>query len=492
MRSLACVLVVALGASSALAQQTLTPLTSLTVRPASAPVPALKYRLAPPPRDLVPGNAAIFYHRAILMVKEARAARQAEESASPKDRDEAVYRWISGPLSEVHREEARKELRSFQNALHEVELGARRRDCDWEFDQRDEGYRLLLPDIQASRELARLVTLRARLAVLDGQTDEAIHWLQVGLTLGRHVGHGTIFIQDLVGLAITNQMMRPFEDLIQAKGTPSLYWALANRPRPWVDPLPAFDGERTMLEQELPALRDLDGPPWSAEKARRVADEILKKIGPLAEVRWLRLKEDASTEGPPSLDDLMPRLTLAGVVLKVYPEARRALIAEGIPAAQVDAMPTFQVALLNAHRKLERLNDDMYKWVGLPYWQSYDRLDEAMPRDVETKLADPLFTMFTMLTPALNSVRVAGVRTERLLDAYQVVEALRLHAAAHDGKFPTGLDSLKDAPAPLDPATGKPFDYKVEGETATLSAPLVPGGPDHPLYKLNCSIRLAR
>ena len=47
------------------------------------------------------------------------------------------------------------------------------------------------------------------------------------------------------------------------------------------------------------------------------------------------------------------------------------------------------------------------------------------------------------------------------------LEALRLHAAEHDGKLPA---NLPDVTVPLsdDPFTGKPFHYVLDGNTAHL------------------------
>ena len=46
---------------------------------------------------------------------------------------------------------------------------------------------------------------------------------------------------------------------------------------------------------------------------------------------------------------------------------------------------------------------------------------------------------------------------------------------------------------PLDPATGQPFAYgKVDDTTATLSAPVPPGAPDHPTYQIRYELKLAR
>ena len=55
-----------------------------------------------------------------------------------------------------------------------------------------------------------------------------------------------------------------------------------------------------------------------------------------------------------------------------------------------------------------------------------------------------------------------------------IVEALRLHAAAHEGQLPARLADI-GVPMPVDPVTGKPFDYDAEGATAHLRGP-APGG----------------
>ncbi len=48
---------------------------------------------------------------------------------------------------------------------------------------------------------------------------------------------------------------------------------------------------------------------------------------------------------------------------------------------------------------------------------------------------------------------------------------MRLYAAEHEGKLPAALDDIKEVPIPVDPVSGKPFGYKLEGGTATLDAP---------------------
>jgi hypothetical protein len=77
--------------------------------------------------------------------------------------------------------------------------------------------------------------------------------------------------------------------------------------------------------------------------------------------------------------------------------------------------------------------------------------------------------------PATAKVTVQGVRLDRRIAALRCVEAVRLYAAAHDGKLPAKLDDIKEVPIPLDPFTGKSFEYKAEGDKVTIEGPAPEG-----------------
>ncbi|MGO9463394.1 MAG: hypothetical protein ACLQVF_04430 [Isosphaeraceae bacterium] len=467
--------------------------TAITLRPATAPVPALKYRLVPEHSTLVPGNAAVFYHRGILMLVQNRPKLVGKghdaPGANPDMVDElTVANWTNGPIGEIPRDKARKHLEAYRNVLKEVELGARRSTCDWDFDRRNEGIFLQLPEIQEIRSVARLVALRARLAILDGKTDLAMRWIETGLVLGRHVSQGPIIIQALVGISIELVMTRCLEDLIQAPGGPNLYWALADRPRPFIDMRPAIEGERYSLEKELPELSELDRRPWSLEEARRFTDTLERKLYSFNSGKPL---PDADAALPMDLSDMSRRLGIAAMAAKIYPEAKRALIARGRAETQVEAMPVIQVAALHCMDEYRRIRDDTYKWMNVPYWQSFNRIDRPISHSMNQKLSNPLLTQFLNLMPALDAVRRPGTRLDRQLDAMQCIEAIRLYAHAHEGKLPTSLEAITDLPLPLDPATGKPFLYQVNGDSATFSAPPPPGF-NFPAAAIHYELKLAR
>ncbi len=67
--------------------------------------------------------------------------------------------------------------------------------------------------------------------------------------------------------------------------------------------------------------------------------------------------------------------------------------------------------------------------------------------------------------PATKAVRRAQARLDQRIALLRHVEALRLHAAEHDGKLPAKLSEVS-VPLPDDPVTGKPFRYELTGATA--------------------------
>lgn len=453
--------------------------TVIVLRPAAEPVPALKYRLEPERRSLSPGNAAIYYHRAHTMLLENRPRPMANgktRAGTGWVDEQTLQNWITGPIAQIPKDTAHTQLAVVKDVLHEIELGAQRMTCDWELDQRADGINLLLPEIQGMRSLARLVELRIMVAIQDGDVDQAIHWIEVAMVMGRHVSEGPSLIQALVGIAIDSMMIRCIEELIQVPGAPSFYWALADHSRPFIDLRRSLEGERYLLEKELPELAELDTPPWSLDQARRFSEALQRKV--------------FSFESEITTPSFLRGLGVAGMAAKIYPSAKRRLIALGRPAATVEAMPIVQASSLYSILEYHRWRDDSYKWMNLPYWQSYNRGDPPLGT-LENKMSNPLLTLFRMLTPALHSARLAAVRLDRLFDALQCVEAIRMDAAAHGGKLPASLTAITVAPTPLDLATGKPFEYKTDGQTATLSGPYVPYGPKIPQYAIDFELKLA-
>jgi len=56
-----------------------------------------------------------------------------------------------------------------------------------------------------------------------------------------------------------------------------------------------------------------------------------------------------------------------------------------------------------------------------------------------------------------------------------LLEALRWYGAEHEGELPATLADLRPISVPVDPATGRPFEYQLDGDRALISSPDVSG-----------------
>ncbi len=448
----------------------------ISIRAARDPDPALRYRLEPEFRSLRPGNAAVHYGRAVLILSTIRHRDLPAPNPANSDwkSDATIQTWTTAPLNSLPREKIKKLLAAARPALREIEEGVNRVSCEWGFTQQPLGG--FLPEVQGLRPLVRLLVLQARLAIAEGRTADAVSSIRTGMTLSRHLGEYPSAIAGLVGVSASNMMLKCLEELIQAPGTPSLYWALAAVERPLVDWRRGMEAERSLLEDTFPDIARLDDGPWTLEHARQFAADLESKLFHMGSRP--RFESSAWRE-----------IGLAAICAKLYPRARKSLIAQGMPEATVDAMPITQVATLYTYREYDRLRDDSFKWLNLPYWQSYNQLDRVGYQNVAAKLENPMLSLFQMLMPALKSLRVAYVRVERQFAVLQCIEAIRLHAS-HTGALPESLEAMTQSPAPIDPATGKPFNYTVEGARAELTAPNIPGGPHLPMFAVHQVILL--
>jgi hypothetical protein len=152
----------------------------------------------------------------------------------------------------------------------------------------------------------------------------------------------------------------------------------------------------------------------------------------------------------------------------------------GIP----DEVPADQVILLDEKREFDVRFDDLMKLVELPAWQF-----EALAAQDKTARAPALFA--DALVPAVQLVQRRRARLDQRLALLRVVEALRLHAAGHDGRFPAKLSEIS-LPLPEDPFTGKPFRYEVNEGTAHLRGSPPPGEEKNADFNVHYELTLQK
>lgn len=427
------------------------PETAMPITAAPEPVPALRWRLMPELRETTPGNAATLYYRSFApeWMGNVRTQKMADE----------LDKAANMPLGEL-REFARKPESGIgwvrqSSMLKEVDRASRRQYCDWDLigRVREEGVGLLLPDQQSFREFARMLAVRARLELADGDYTAAVRTLQTGLMLGRNVSDAPTLIQSLVGTAISAVMFSQVEEWVRTSGSPNLYWALTNLPRPFIDLRKPFQGERLFLDNLLPGFRDAIRNPAQADLSPVNLESLFRNI--------LQLSDEPGT----------PALSIFWT-MKKYPAAKRFLRAIGWPEHKVESLPALQIVLLADVAEYDRYYDSFVKWSGLPFAEArsgFDRAEHALKKHVGDG-GSPGMSLSGLLLPAVVKVFEASNRIDRRIAALRTVEAIRLYAAEH-GRLPAQLSEITAVPIPADPRTGEPFRYNSDGATATLIAP---------------------
>jgi hypothetical protein len=323
---------------------------------------------------------------------------------------------------------------------------------DWHIllQMKTEGFGLLLPDLQQIRMLGNALKERFRTEVALRRFDDALRTAKTLFAMSQHLSAHPTLIGDLVGIAIVYVAIGPLEEMLEQPGCPNLYWALTNLPDPLIPLQKGMDGERVGVAGEF---RDLDDKaPMSKEQIKKLIVHIEKALAP----------ESKPSEPWGVRAWLDARIKDEGLVSA----ARRRLIDVGFPEERLLRFPAEQVMLLDQMREFEVHRDELMKLMPLPAWQIEALFGQNKPK------TEP--SLFDAALPGLHKVRRAQGRLDQRIALLRHVEALRIYAAEHDGKPPEKLSDI-DVPLPVDPFTGKPFLYRVEGAIAHLRGTPPPG-----------------
>lgn len=459
----------------------------MTLYPRGEPRPALKYRLIPDDFDMVDGNAAIYYLKAMGFLEQNAAheqlmklQREAEKRASPeaKDYGEVVppYMWLSLPPSELPLEKVKEflQLTAFQSDFLREAAKRKEMSMDRHIRSVQNPLAYLLPEIQSMRELARLQSLRCRVAVAENRLDDAIAILGQEYAMSHHLGQDEFLVSNLVGIACAGIAWEDALYLVQHPQAPNLYWAFTALPHNMFDLRQSYAFERQLLYEQIKILREVD------ETLRPVGfwQDFLDRLSSQSEVvdivaSEFRLSHDTIYD-PTTL-----RATLVVYVAAAYPGAKRFLIEQcGMTQAQVEAYPTAQTVFLAIVRLYDQARDDLFKWSYLPYWQvepGPNGHGREMPWQTLTEQYGWCAVPTSTLLPAVMAARAAAARHQQLTALVQTVEAIRLYGAAHDNKLPPSLDVLP-VPTPLEPYTGTPIAYEFRDDHAILTGHPLQGG----------------
>jgi hypothetical protein len=308
--------------------------------------------------------------------------------------------WQGVSLEDLPLDTVRTQLSWFDKVFHYLDLASQTEECRWEHPVREEGFRSEMPDLASFRTLARLLVLKARLTLMDGDINAALQTIRIGITMGRQVGQGPFVVQHIVGVSLAHRMTLEIERMIQMVDSPNLYWALTALPHPLVDMRPALQMERDAVYTELPELRRLDRQVLSD-------DEVIDVWN-----RALALSQLA--DGRPS--KWMARLDMVTHAMKAYPQAKQFLEGQGKTDEEVDALPALYVVLRYQYHHYRQLRDNIYKWYHLPYWQAKEGLIPAVVRPELDKALSGNAALQVALIPNINTRRILEATLPTLLN----------------------------------------------------------------------------
>lgn len=419
----------------------------LEVSPAAAPRPALKYQLLPEVRETYPGQVVHNFLKCFA---------EQQNLFFNKDTVEKREKYLTMPLADL----PLKELRDYGgNALRQADYAARLDTVDWQILPliRRDGLNTLLPEVQQMRALASVLKVRFRVEVAERRFDDAIRTAKTMFALASIFGEHPTMIGGLVGVAIGHVTIGPLEEMIGQPGCPNLYWALNDLPDPLVGLRKGVQGERLFLSVDLAPIDDPE--PRTAEQLQREVARV---------VELLKQAEGPKTKAASYLQEKI------GDEAHVK-AARGRLLAAGFDARKVNAYLPTQVVLADEKLSFDAERDEVAKATSLPYWQMERALAGLkMKKDAEG--------LFLSVGTATLKVKQTHTRLAQRLALLRVVEALRLHAA-EKGAFPARLDDVA-VPLPVDPVTGKAFEYKLEGGRATVKGTPLRGQEKAAIYNV--------
>ncbi len=459
-RSAVCCIALIAFAVPSLADQPAPPaetLIRLTVYPMGEPKPALRYLLLPELKEMNPGNPIQAYLRCF---SEQQHFFFNKETCDRRDK------FLTMPLKELPLPELQDYGRS---ALAQADWAARLDKPDWQIllKLKTDGVGLLLPDVQQMRMLANSLKVRFRAEVAMHRYDDALRTAKTMFALARHLGEHPTVIGGLVGVAIATIAIGPLEEMLEQPGCPNLYWALTNLPAPLVSFEMGMQGERVLVQGEL---RDIDeSNPMSAEQISKVIqhlDDLYKMTNEKKSFPSVQKYVDMRAKDDGKLN-----------------AARRHLAEFGLSEERVQSFPAQQVILVDEKLKFEIRRDEVMKLMSLATWQV-----EQVGGPIGMPNGNELFDLFV---PALRKVRRAQGRLEQRVALLRNVEGLRLFAADHDGRLPATLSEVA-VPLPVDPYTGQPFRYQLDGQTGHLRGSPPRGEENVAAYNVHYAITIQK
>jgi tetratricopeptide (TPR) repeat protein len=430
--------------ATAMAQTPLKPeMQAFELTPVAPPTPALKYQLLfQNAYDRHTGNAANLYLEAALLTTQDEIDQA----------DKALDKYSAGDMAGFN---SMADALERPTLMREFELAGRCEDCDWQAPVRYEGVMTLLPHLNKLRAMAQIIKVSALRQSDQGKIDQAVQTLRLGYELSDKTGRETFLVSGLVSVGITNLMNDGLWQIMNRPDAPNLYWALSNFPSRKTVFRRAMDGERMWWVAPPISLADLKaGEELSANQWRELFDHMEDIVAG-------RFTRGSSRDRGPN------PAAEAGPELMQQARAHYADAHHVTPEETANVDPIIVIGEFY-FQQYDLACDEIFKLLGLPYPILLEKSGECDQYVIKLKREQPQ-NVFMKMVPSISRAAWTFARADRQLAAMTAVEAIRSYAAANGGNLPAKLEDVSDTPVPDNPATGLPFDYGIDGDTATLS-----------------------
>jgi hypothetical protein len=412
--------------------------------PVAPPASGMKHHLLFDYSERIPGNAAIAYLDSVLLLAPDSNDKAQKALDALDAKDQAGFAAAADSID-------------LPAMLAELDVAGRREDCDWNPPLRERGVLTLLPHLNPlTHGVAKVLRVRATRQIDQGKIDDAIATLRLGYELSDKIGREPVIVSAMVSSGHFGWMNEPLARLMTRADAPNLYWSLVEMPPRGPILRRAWDVEYGWPFLTVPTLkRARAGEPLAAEQWRHA---LYDEVAPFYQ-QYENYRPTGTRAHPDPIKD-------AGSEVLQQARADHAAAKKLTPeqAAGEDAA----VVLGNYYyRQFQAAYDDVNKLRGLPYPLLIARTREAAERLAARKKSQPA-NPFLEVVEGHTRIVDRFARADRQLAALTAVEAIRSYAAMNAGKLPSKLDDVTETPVPLNPMTGKAFEYGVNGTEATL------------------------
>lgn len=385
---------------------------TVRVTAAKPPIPALRYRFWPSINQSKSISAMPMFTRACFMME--------ESPETSKELNDVYSSLNDGEWTPELKQRAEAIVGKRESVLTEMERATDCTETSFDLNIRDEDLvgriSLLLPEVQKSRQLARLLVVRGHLEARSGDWDRFSRTVTTLFRLSEMAGHDNAYLVGrLVSFAIVSVTLDLVESVAQLEDCPNFFWALSCVPETLFDLRSALAWER----QNPLIIFGIDSLPDHPIGADAAAARLHKTIETLRYAGTITGSGDDLDIGSAQM---FGGLYVAGAangcreILKRDP--RWAERAEELSDAE---------AVLRANRmECRRLVDEFFSWSLLPteIRDPYlDKAEDALDAPIAGSPVLPAKWTVQMLLPALTAVFRAEHRMRN-----RFVEAINLQA----------------------------------------------------------------